>query len=245
MAKLNQIVALEKGIKTRSAEKATAIYHSFKKTDLFTGHTKTYAPTNENGEKQPDNVKQVQFNAAKLLNDLSATLTELFDATFVRDTANCHAFADVVVDGQTIVPRAPVSYLLWLEKRLNDIYTEVKNIPTLDTADRWTYDANQGMYVTNPVETVSTKKVSVPFVLYAHTKEHPAQVKEVVEDQRVGIWSTVKQSTAMPVDRKETLIARVEKLQRAVKQAREEANLLDVPSTEGVGKKIFDFILAP
>ena len=122
--------------------------------------------------------------------------------------------------------------------------TEVKNIPTLDAAERWTYDSNQGMYVTEPTKVLSTKKVVQPLVLYAATKEHPAQVKEVSSDVPVGTWSTVKQSSALPVDRKEVLVSRVEKLQRSVKKAREEANMTEVTAKADIGRAIFEFILA-
>jgi hypothetical protein len=247
--RLNQIVAVEKGTKNRVHEKLTAIYKTFQKADLFTGHHKTYTPRDEDpssqfGVKEPDQAKNVQADASKLLADVQNTQTELFDTTYIRDKANCEAKADVVVDGVVVVKDAPVSYLLWLDKQFNDLHTEIKKVPTLDPADKWTWDPNQNMFATSPVETASTKKVTQPLVLAPATKEHQAQVKEVTEDVRAGTWKTIKFSTALPADRKDHILTKVEKLQKAVKQARESANELVIQETESVGKKIFDFVLA-
>lgn len=250
--RLNQVIAVERGIKNRVTEKLTVIYHNFKKGDLFSGFVKTFQPLTESidqsssvARNQPDQTKQIQANTTKSLADISTQLTELMDITYLRDATNCVAKADVKVDGQVFLKDVPVTYLLWLEKRLDEVHTEAKTIPTLDPADRWDYDSNQGVYVTKAVSTLSTSKVSTALVLHAPTKEHPAQVKEIVQDVAVGTWNTVKQSAAIPVDRKELLISRVEKLQRAVKQAREEANMTDVvESGVSMGRTIFEFILA-
>lgn len=49
----------------------------------------------------------------------------LFDVTATKDWANCEARADVTVDGWVLVSAVPVSCLLFLEKRLTDIYAFV------------------------------------------------------------------------------------------------------------------------
>lgn len=249
MPRLNTVVAVETGTKNRVNEKLTTVYKTIQKADLFTGHHKTYKPRDEDptsqfGEKLPDDVKQVQANATKLLKEVAAAQTELYDISFVRDVANAGAKADVVVDGTAILKDVPVTYLLWLAKRFDDLHSEIKKLPVLDPAEQWTYDPNAGMYVTRPAETIRTKKVTMPLVLYPATEQHPAQVKEVTEDKIAGTWSTIKHSAAIPADRKEQLLGRVEKLQKAVKQAREEANMAEVPKVPSVGDAIFNFVLA-
>lgn len=248
MAKLNQIVAVEKGTKNRVNEKLTAIYKTLQKGDLFAGLHKTFTPANEDpthplGVKEPDQKKEIQADATKLLAAIRDAQTELLDVTYTRDATNCLAKADVVVDGVAVLSEVPVSYLLWLEKQLNDLHSEIKKLPTLDPAEKWTYDPNQGVYVTAPSETTSTKKIVRPLVLAEATKEHPAQVKEVTEDVRAGTWKTIRHSTALTVERREQLLTRVEKLQVAVKQAREAANMIDTVKTDSIGKKLFDFVL--
>jgi hypothetical protein len=63
------------------------------------------------------------------------------------------------------------------------------------------------------------------------------------EDIVVGFWRTVKFSGALPARRVNELAERVERLQEAVKFAREEANNLEVQDQK-VGEKIFQFLFA-
>jgi hypothetical protein len=152
----------------------------------------------------------------------------------------------VLQAGATILKDAPVTFLLWLGHQLDNLYSEVKKIPTLDSGEKWTKDAEQNLYATQPTEQVRTKKIEVPLVLHAPTKEHPAQVKSITSDVITGTWKQTKYSSAMPADQKEALIVRVEKLQNAVKQAKETANSTDVPKDlTSAGKAFFDFVFAP
>lgn len=248
MARLNQIIAVEKGIKNRVAERLTEVYKTFQKPDLFSGHVKTYTPRDEDpqskfSEKLPDDRRNVQQNVTKLLAQVRESHSELLDISFARDVANCSAKASITVDGQVLLADVPVTYLLWLEKQLNDLHSEIKKVPTLDSAEKWSYDGDQGLYATQPTEQARTKKETMPLVLHPGTKEHPPQVKEITEDVRAGTWRTIKYSASIPVDRREEMLSRVEKLQRAVKQAREEANGAEVTKTPSVGDKIFGFVL--
>ena len=90
---------------------------------------------------------------------------------------------------------------------------------------------------------MKTKKVPRNHVKAEATKEHPAQVEVYHEDVVVGHWRTVRFSGALPARRVNELTDRVERLQRAVKFAREEANLREVEQQE-VGAKVFEFLLA-
>lgn len=249
MPKLNQILAIEKGTKARVNEKLTVIYKTLQKPELFSGHVKTYKPKDEDptspfGEVLPDDVRVVQAKAAKLLEQVAEAQTEIFDLSFARDVANTAAKADLVVDGVTILKDVPVPYLLWLEKQLNDLHSEVKRVPTLDPAEEWSWSSDQASYVSKMSNQARTKKVTVPLVLSPATDKHPAQVEKVTEDVRAGTWSTIKYSSALSVTVRDTYLKRVETLQKAVKQAREAANSIEVPKLESVGKKIFDFVFA-
>jgi hypothetical protein len=63
------------------------------------------------------------------------------------------------------------------------------------------------------------------------------------EDIVVGFWRTVKFSGALPARRVNELAERVERLQEAVKFAREEANNLEVQDQK-VGEKVFQYLFA-
>lgn len=241
--KLNQIIAVEKGSKTRSFAKITEAYQLLQKAAVLAGISRTYQPVDEDGEQYPPESTKVQVKAEDLITDVTASLTELFDVTATKDWANCSARADVVVDGETVLTAVPITYLLFLEKQLVDFHTFVKKLPVLDPSETWTFDAAADSYATDPVQTTKTKKVPRNHVKAEATKEHPAQVEVYHEDIVVGHWRTVKFSGALPAQRVNELTDRVERLQKAVKFAREEANLAEVEQQE-IGAKVFEFLLA-
>ena len=248
MPKLNQIIAIEKGTKNRVAEKLTEVYKTFQKAALFSGLVKTWRPLEESQdsaryEALPDEKQEVQFRVADLLKVVREQQSELIDVSFARDVSNCTAKADIAVDGKVLVQQVPITHLLWLEKQLNDLHSEVKRIPTLDPAEKWEHNSDQNLFATKPIEQRRTKKVNVPLVLHPATKEHPAQVNLVTEDVHTGNWKITKYSGAMKAETRDEILNRVEKLQKAVKQAREEANMIDVPKIDSVGSKIFNFVL--
>ena len=98
------------------------------------------------------------------------------------------------------------------------------------------------MYKTQATLTSKTKKVQKPIVLYDATKEHPAQTQLITEDVVIGHWSTVKHSGALPMPKKKKILENIEKLNKAVKFAREEANSIDTKQLY-IANKIFKFVL--
>ncbi|HEY9839378.1 MAG: hypothetical protein ACAI44_01380 [Candidatus Sericytochromatia bacterium] len=243
MAKLNQIIAIEKGVKSRVYGEITDLHKSSQKPDLFNGFVKTYRKRDEEGEDYPPERKKVQLVAPELLTRIAVLLTELFDVTASKDWANCHAVADVEVDGQVLVKSAPTPHLLFLEKQISDLHTFVSKLPVLDEADDWNKDENSGLFKTAAIPTHRTKKVQKAIVLYEATKEHPAQTQLITEDITVGYWDMIKHSGALPAPRKQVLLERLEKLAKAVKYAREQANAAEAP-TQKIGKPIFDYLLS-
>ena len=241
MAKLNQIIAVEKGVKAKSFADLTAAHHDVQKTALLSGLSRTYQPRDEEGEQLPPESTRVQVKAEDAIATTAATLTRLFDVTATKDWANCVAKADVTVDGHTLVEGAPVSYLLFLEKQLVDLHTFVKKLPVLDPSESWTRDESSDAWRTEPVKTHRTKKVYRNHVKAEATKEHPAQVEVYTEDATVGYWTLVKFSGALPARRVNDLLERVEKLQHAVKFAREEANGTEV-TDQHVGGAVFGYL---
>jgi hypothetical protein len=168
-------------------------------------------------------------------------LTRLFDVTATKDWANSRATADVVVDGKTLLTKVPITYLLFLEKQLVDLHTFVKKLPIVDASETWVFDASADCWATEPVQTVRTKKIPRNHVKAEATEHHPAQVEVYYEDVTVGYWRTVKFSGSLPARRVNELLERVQKLQEAVKFAREEANNLEVEDQK-VGDKVFQYL---
>jgi len=241
LAKLNQIIAVEKGIKGRSFQELTEAHHAVQKPALLSGLSRTYQAKDEEGEQLPPESTKVQVRAEEMLRQTAATLTRLFDVTATKDATNCVARADVTVDGRTLLTDVPVTYLLFLEKQLTDLHTFVRKLPTLDAAEAWSYNDSADSWSTDPVRTIRTKKVPRNHVKAEATEKHPAQVEVYYEDIPVGYWTTVKFSGALPAKRVSELLDRVDKLKEAVKFAREEANNTEAVDKH-VGDKVFGYL---
>ncbi len=95
--KLNQIVAIEKGVKSRVYGEITEMHKAAQKPELFNGFVKTYRKKDEEGEDYPQERKKVQLEAETVLAQAARLLTEIMDVTATKDYANCHASADGVL----------------------------------------------------------------------------------------------------------------------------------------------------
>ncbi len=247
---LCQIIAVEPTVKSTTYSTVTKLHHDTQRTQAngpFAGIARTYTPLvapENGGEQLPRESTRVQWRIDDVLRQIAEADTNLFDLVATKDWANCVAKASVVVDGKTLIEDAPVTYLLFLEKQLRDLRTIVAKLPTLDLADEWHYDEARGCYATEPVKTARTKKIPQNHVLAPATPQHPAQVHMFTIDEIVGYWETVKFSGALPADRVVALLERVEKLQKAVTFAREQANSRKVDNKK-VGAALFDYLLAP
>lgn len=243
MTKLNQIVAIEKTLKNQTNQDLTAAYHQIQKQEPLKGIARAYTPKDEEGDKLPPESTLVQITCDQVIAQVAAIMSRLIDVTATKDSANCSARADVMVDGKTLLSQVPITSLLFLEKQLIDIGTFVRKLPTLDPSEKWTFDSNKNCWATEPTDTTKTKKVLRNHVKSEATDKHPAQVETFSEDIIVGQWRTVKTSGALPSKRVAELIGRVETLQKAVKFAREAANCTEAPDVV-VGAKVFGYLFA-
>lgn len=243
--KLNQIIAVSKGVKASSQRDLTEAYHRIQKTALLAGLTRTYRPKDDEGEQLPAESTKVQFTVEDILDEVKTSLTRLFDVVATQDEANCRAKADVVVDGTALLEQIPVTYLLFLEKQLTDLRTLVSKLPTLDPAKEWVSNvaSERGTWATPATETVRTAKIPRNHVLAEATDKHPAQVQMYTEDVTVGYWTKVEFSGAVPAARVRVLLERVDTLAAAVKYAREEANATAVED-QHIGAAVFGYLLA-
>lgn len=243
MSKLNQVIAAEQGVKSRTTRRVTDLYQLLQKKPLFTGLSRTYQPRDDEGEQLPPETTLVQQRAESILADVAAAWTALWDITLTKDVANTEARASVTVDGQTLLEDVPVTYLLFLEKQLTDLRTVINTLPLLDPSERWSYDPSSDCFVTQQSKTVRTKKVPKAHVLYQATDKHPAQVQAYTEDVVVGDWTKVVFSGAVPASRQRELSDRLDKVIIAVKEAREEANSIEVQQ-RFAGEAVFGYLLA-
>lgn len=242
MPKLNQIIAIEKGVKSRAYSEVGELHKINQKPELFNGLVRTYQKKDDAGEDLPAEKKKVQYDTTEILKRLSKLTSELFQVTARKDWTNTRAVSDVKVGDSVVLEKVPVTYLLFLEKQLTDLRTFFDNLPVLDEGEKWTKDNNSGLYKSDVVSTHRTKKVQKPIVLYDATDKHPAQTQLITEDVIAGHWNQEKHSGAFPAPEKTKLLENVDALLIAVKEARESANNIEETPSPDVGDAVFEFL---
>lgn len=242
MARLCQVIAIEKGAKSENTSVVSDLYKKIQKPDLFNGFSKNYRKANEEGEDLPPENKKIVTTVPEVLEQLRTSNEDYWAIAARKEYSNCNAKANIIVDGQVLAEGVPVTYLLFLEKQLTDLRTFIGKLPVLDNNEDWREDVNSGLYKTDAISTHRTKKSQKPIVLYPATEQHPAQTEMITEDILAGYWDMVKMSGAMPIPARNKMSDRVNKLLRAVKEAREAANGLDETITGSVEKSLLGFV---
>lgn len=236
MTQLNQILAIDTGVRQRNYAEIGEIYKRLQKGELVQGHTRVYSPKDEAGDQLPSETKLVQVRVHESLDAVRELTSRMWDVAATKEWANQKACADVVLDDGTVVlPKVPVTYLLYLEKQLSDIHAMFAILPLLDPQYTWKFDEGSNAWRSEPQQRTRTEKVPKAFVKYDATDKHPAQVEMWMEDQIIGFWEATQFSGAMPARERVKLVQRVESLQRAVKMAREKANNMDVEDPKPSG----------
>lgn len=241
MSHLSQVIAIEKDVKEKAVQALSQVQGVFGNTALLSGFARTYTPKDEEGEQLPPESTRVRIKAREELVRVQGRLIDLFDVIATKDWTNCVARADILVDGALLLKEVPATYLLFLEKQLAELAAFAKRIPTVDAAESWVYDSAQDCYAATPPETLKTKKIFRNHEKAPATKEWQAQVEVYTEDVTIGRWRTTKYSGALFVSDVNAILTRIEKLQRAVKFAREEANRTEVKQQD-VGAALLKYI---
>lgn len=243
--KMNQVIAITNGEKSRKQKELSKMYQILSKDVLFDGYKKDYTPFEEDdagANKLPSEEKLVQVTTKQAINSAKEVIEDMFNMVATQDIGNTVAKANVSVNGDVIINDVPVPYLIFLEKQLQDIETFIRALPELDPAEKWEiFDNVNGVYKSSEKETIRSKKVRKNHVLAKATEKHPAQVETYQEDVPVGKWKAVKFSGNIEKSEKETMLLRVRELSTAVKIAREDANNTEVEKSD-MGSKVLDYI---
>jgi hypothetical protein len=243
VTKLHQVNALLTSRKTRAQRNITDAHHTLQRTPLLSGVSRSYRPRDDEGEQLPPENNLVQTRVDQVLDQVAAEMVSLFDLQVCQDLGNAEATADVIVGGGVLLTKVPVTFLLFLDKRLADLRTIVEKLPVLDASEEWSWDEARMCWRSAPATTFRSKKVQRNHVLSEATDRHPAQVQVFSEDVPVGTWTTVKLSGAVPATRRRALLARVDALIDAVRVAREAANEIEVPAVP-VGQRVMAYLFA-
>lgn len=246
-----EAIAVLKGIKSQTYGLLTEQDKLCQKETLFQGWSKTYEPLDENDPDRPDGeTRLVQQSADEIVSSMMDALARYFDATAAVEVGNTKAAADIIVDDKTLLDCVPVTYLLFLEKQLNDLHTAVSRMPVLSPEYAWHHDAGRNCFTSDEIKKVRTKKT--PRVVMTATAKTTAKDGSVTEQQQgqvlqedlpAGYWHTVQFSTALQPARRKQILARVNKLRDAVKQARERANGTPIEQPQ-YGKRLLDWVFS-
>jgi hypothetical protein len=240
--KLCQVIAIANGKKKALTASVTELYKRLQRTEAFNGLTRVYSPLDDEGEELPTESKKVQHTVPETIAEARELWVDLLDVIATQEYANCKAKADIVVEGVTVLEEVPVTYMLFLEKRLDDIKSFVTKMPTLSTDVTWVQSASdETIHVADLGRTTRTKKVPKVFLKAEATEHHPAQTEMIMEDVLVGYWAKADTSGAISMNEKRSLLKRVDSLREGVKMAREEANSTEIDTVE-TGEAIMDFV---
>jgi hypothetical protein len=230
---LGQLVALETAARTEANKRLGVLFKQAQKPDLFEGFLKKYAPFGETDEERaqlslqlPDEGKRVQLVAERLLAQFLAEGKQAINLALAKDTANCGAFADVIVEGETILSHVPASHLLHMEKVLADWGAFISALPVTKPTETW-LDGEDGLKETAETFTNRNRVKKIPLPLHPGNEHHAPQVTVIEETVAEGRYTEVKYSGALRPDHKRELERRVAELRSAFKTAREQVNRED------------------
>ena len=238
---LHQVIAAEKGRKEKYARAITEALTLFGDTGKLTGIARSYKPYHEDGQTYPSESTRVQVKAGELTHSVNIRLAELIDVIATKDATNCIATADVVIDGHTLLTGIPATTLLFLEKQLAELLAFVRRIPVLDPARPWQHDDAQDCWVSQPEETIRTKKSKRSMQLFEGNQFHQPQIHVWDEDMPEGTWTTYRYSGAMRATDVNLIISRLERLQAAVTHAREAANRAEAKE-QHIGESLLRYV---
>lgn len=242
---LGQVIGVEKLTRQKDNLVGAELKKKVQSEPLIKGLTKVYFPDDENAPstaREPDQYKAVAVTAENALAEAAKYSAAALDVVATKDAANQHARADIVVNGETLVPDVPVSHLLFLENYIGEWKGFLAALPVLDPTRHWTISNGTGVHRADTEETVRFTKEVVPLVLHPGTPQHPPQVQAINKDTRVGRYETTILSGAVDEKRKKHLLDNADTLLAAIKDAIAVANRTTVAEKEE-GTVLLDFLL--
>lgn len=246
MGKIHELIAVEPNLEQIARNASTEAVGTFGTADRFAGSVKKLHMFNEGRqEENTETLKEVTTTVDEKLEYLRGPLQDWFNVVYQKEKGNQSAVADVVVNDVVIVPAAPVSFLLNLEKRLNEVRTVLLAIPTLRPGMKWVPaddEQRRGVFACDDAEKFKTEKTMEIIIATEATPQHKATYETLSKDVAVGKITERLFSGAISSSRKSDMLHRTDTLIMAVKKARMKANDSEAPG-DNVAKEIFDYIL--
>lgn len=243
MSEMHALVAVFPSLKGTGNKALNNTKSTFKnRQHQFNGHQKTYRATHEGGqEEQPEHVPMV-LTVGEELAHFQDMFSPFLNAEMQICETNTQAKATIEFDGFKLED-APATLLLQLEKHIESMRSVFDEIPVLDGKHQWEEDEQQGAgtWKSKPEITYRTRKELQHKVLFKGDEHHPPQIEKWQEDVRIGSYTTERHSGMITIKQKIGLLRRLDHLQRALKQARSEANKIK-HSTSTISEQIFQYL---
>ncbi len=242
MPKLHELLAVEGDLKGRAQQVKSTIVKLFADgTGRLLGRTITYQ-VDEGEDPRPPEMTELATTVQDELAHFQDAYGSWLNVAIQKEVANQGTMATVTVDGKDILGATlPAPALLNLEAKLTELRAVYATIPTLDPSERWDFSEAHQHYISMDRVTNITKKVPKVLVLSEATEHHPAQVQAFHEDVRVGTRTTTLHSGLLTPKDKNEALGRIDKLIRAVKEARQRANDIEINNVQ-VAESIFNYI---
>lgn len=245
MGKLHELIAVEPDISGESKRVMDEAISIFSKRERFTGQTRTVKMFDESRQNEETvEHKTMDTTVDAKLNYIHAAIVRALDAFVQKEATNTVACADIIVDNDVLAKDVPAAALLGLESRLKQVRDVYESIPTLTPGVEWEWNDQIGAYSQkHPEERIKTEKSLKWQQIAPPTDKHPAQVEKWNADVPVGKILSEEISGMISPAQKSRLIGRIDTLIRAVKQARQRANCVEVKDVN-IGQKLVNYIHA-
>lgn len=242
-SKLHELLAVEPEIKSTAETILNETIKVFtNKHDHFLGLSKIYETVVEDGEVLPSDHKHMVTTVPEKLEYTEKALVKWLNIMASKEATNTLAKHDLIINDIVVAKDVPAVVLLNLENKLKHIKQMYVLAPTLEPGEDWRPDLERKhTFRTEAKITNRSIKTAKPFVLYPHTDKHPAQVKEMITEERVGVYKTTKYSGMLTPLKKAETLERMDDLIAAVKRARCKANEQKVEEWK-LGAILFQFI---
>ncbi len=249
MSKLHELLAVESDLRGQAESCRTDLKSTFeKKSHHFTKKVITFKSTVDGVPDKTESQLNLQTSVKKELSWIAEKLAKALDTGHQIDVANTTAQSDVVLeDGTVLLKGVPTTSLLRLEHRVVEVKDLVGAIGTLDPAKGFTEDPSEGdgIYRARDEEKNRGEKKFSFVVMVPPTDKHPAQVKELMEDVKIGTIVTQEWSSLITVAQKGDMLDRVEEVLRAIKRARARANEMEIDVRQNkIGESVLNYVFS-
>ena len=245
---LGQVVAVERRLRQKDNDTGKEMARRLGSEAQMKGLSKVYIPLDPEAPqsaREPDKFQRVALTVTEALELAQQAAAPMLDMMITKDATNQEANADLIVGGTVVKEKVPVSFLLWLDGWLDEWRVkQIAILPVLNPTMRWHPDnSRSGLWLGDTERVPRFLKKWTSLKLHDGNEKFKPEAQAIQDEVLVGHYDTVPMSGSITEDRKRQLMANVETLQAAVKDAIARANRTTAVETE-IGQTLMGLLLA-